>query len=188
MPCTSYTRRQIPQCSFHESKEETQSRQLQWLALGHLRKKQGWRGAQSCLILSLCFFCGSVFGLLNAVSTHEFINSVELLTQVWLLSPRSFLPHYSIKGKCTTLVIIIITRQQPAEGWGWVFPIFMYHLRPLSTMYHTWQTRYKYFMACAYALLTYFFNRAYWSTTKKSTSNYYQDDIISQSVPKVVLL
>lgn len=122
-----------------------------------LRKKQGWGGTQSCLILSLCFFGGSVFGLLNVVSTHEFINSLALLTQVWLLSPRSFLPHYSIKGKCPMLVIIIITRQQLPEGWGWVFPIFMYHLRPLSTMYHTWQTLYKYFMACAYALLTYFF-------------------------------
>lgn len=46
---------------------------------------------------------------------------------------------------------------------------------------------YKYFTACAYALLTYFFNRAYWRVTKKA-SNYYQDDIISQSIPKVVLL
>lgn len=101
-----------------------QSRQLHWLALGHLRKKPGWGGVQSCLILSPCFFCGSVFGLLNAVSMHEFINSLELLTQVWPLSPRSFLPHYNIKGKCTMLVIII-TRQQLAEGWGWVFP-FLY--------------------------------------------------------------
>lgn len=54
--------------------------------------------------------------------------------------------------------VIILSRLQAAEGWDWVFLIFMYHLWPLATKSHGIDRLpfYKYFTDCAYALLTYF--------------------------------
>lgn len=78
-----------------------------------------------------------------------------------------------------TGVIWLQDQQQLLKTGTGSSSFFTYHLWPTNTVPQTWHMRYKYFTACARALLTYFFNRAHWHTINKVQSSNYQDDITS---------
>lgn len=76
--------------------------------------------------------------------------------------------HARASMENTACEFINLTRYWFFKHHGWIVLVFVYHLWPLSTVSHTWQTLYKYFTVCTYVLLTYFLNRSYWHTINKA--------------------